>query len=58
MEKQQEAMLKSKYPQLNRAPGGGSALLHKRLHKGVSAHILVVKLGIHIRGICDHCHEH
>ena len=36
MEKQQEAMLRSKYPQLNRAPGGGSALLHKRLHKGVS----------------------
>ena len=37
MEKQQEAMLRSKYPQLNRAPGGGSALLHKRLHKGVSS---------------------
>ncbi|XP_067928836.1 cAMP-regulated phosphoprotein 19-like [Watersipora subatra] len=33
MEKQQEAILKSKYPQINRAPGGGSALLHKRLHK-------------------------
>jgi len=28
--------LKKKYPQLNRAPGGGSALLHKRIHKGVS----------------------
>lgn len=34
VEKQQEVMLKNKYPGLNRGPGGGSALLHKRLHKG------------------------
>jgi len=35
IEKEQEAKLKAKYGALVKKPGGGSALLQKRLNKGV-----------------------
>ena len=52
IEKREEAKLKSMYPQLNRAPGGGSALLHKRLQHKVCIQSYIISSLLYL---CRHC---